>query len=248
MAERLQKLIARAGLASRRAAEALILSGRVRVNRRVVTTLGTKADPARDLIQVDDVVLRFREKTVYLVVNKPRGMLTDAHADGRPTIYRLLRGLRERVFPVGRLPYEAEGLLLLTNDGEFADALLRAHVPQTFWFKIKGPLREEEVSRLARLAARRNERSFSLKQVKSGPNPWYEVVLRAPRQDWLRNWLFRSGHPVEKVKRVGVGSLRLRELPAGHFRALTEAERRRLLEEAAESLNRRSLRRASEAS
>ncbi|MFQ5817317.1 MAG: pseudouridine synthase [Terriglobia bacterium] len=232
MAERLQKLIARAGLVSRRTAESWILSGRVRVNGRVVTTLGSKADPACDRVEVDDTVLRFSRTHAYLMLHKPRGTVTTAaDTQGRPTILDLLRRVPQRVFPVGRLPYEAEGLLLLTSDGAFADALLRAHLPQTFWLKVKGHLSQKEQAKLARVARRRGERTFSWKQVKPGPNPWYEAVLRAPRQDWLRAWLFRLGHPVEKLKRVAIGRLALGNLPVASVRALSETERRRLLKE-----------------
>lgn len=229
MAERLQKLIARAGLASRRTAESWILSGRVRVNGQVVTTLGTRADPATDRIQVDDAVLRFPRVQVYLMLHKPRGTLTTADDSlRRPTVYGLFRRLPRRVFPVGRLPYEAEGLLLLTSDGVFAEAHVRARLPQTFRLKVKGRLSADEEAKLRRVAARRGERAFSWKQVKAGPNPWYEAVVAAPRQDWLRAWLFRQGHPVEKLKRVAVGPVAMGELPVGAFRALTETERRLL--------------------
>lgn len=241
MAERLQKLIARAGLASRRTAEAWILSGRVRVNGRVVTQLGTRADPVRDRIQVDETLLRFPRAQVYLVFNKPRAAVTTA-ADprGRRTIYGFLRSLRERIFSVGRLPYEAEGLLLLTNDGEFADALLRAHLPQTFWLKVKGRLGDDEESKLAGAARRAGDSEFSWKLVKPGANPWYEAVVRAPRHDWLRERLFRLGHPVEKLRRVAIGPLTLGDLPSGHSRELTQAERHRLLAEMEQGQRRRS--------
>ncbi|MFQ5926109.1 MAG: pseudouridine synthase [Terriglobia bacterium] len=238
MAERLQKLIARAGLASRRTAEAWILSGRVRVNGRVVTTLGSKADPAGDRIEVDGSPLRFPRAHAYLMLHKPRGTLTTAADTQRGrTLSHLLRRVPQRVFSVGRLPYRAEGLLLLTSDGTFAAALLRAHLPQTFWLKVKGRLSREEEAKLVRIAQRRGERSFSWKQVKRGPNPWYEAVLSAPQQDWLRAWLFHSGHPVEKLKRVAVGRLALGDLPAGAFRVLSETERRHLLTETRRSCN-----------
>lgn len=233
MAERLQKLIARAGLASRRTAELWILSGRVRVNGRVVTALGTRADPAHDRIQVDDSRLRFPRTQVYLMLHKPRGtMTTAADTQGRRTVYALLPRLLQRVFSVGRLPYDTEGLLLMTSDGAFADTLLRGGLPQTYWLKVKGPLSAAEQAKLKRAAERRGEQAFSCRQVKAGANPWYEVVLSAPRQDWLRDWLFRLGHPVEKLRRIALGSLALGDLPVGACRSLTEGERQRLVEEA----------------
>ncbi|MGH9788071.1 MAG: pseudouridine synthase, partial [Candidatus Acidiferrales bacterium] len=144
MPERLQKLIARAGIASRRQAELLIQSGAVRVNGEVVKTLGTKADPTRDRIQVGSRLLRFPERPLYLLLHKPRGTVTTAtDPQRRRTVFHFLPGIRERVFSVGRLPYEVEGLLILTSDGEFADALLRGRLPQTYQFKVKGALEPE---------------------------------------------------------------------------------------------------------
>ena len=123
MRERLQKIVARAGVASRRTAEALIRAGAIRVNGRVVTELGSKADPGRDRIEVDGRLLKFPERTLCLLLNKPRGTVCTAHdPKSRPTVFHLLRGVRERLFVVGRLPYDVEGLLLLTNDGDFSDA------------------------------------------------------------------------------------------------------------------------------
>src|ERR1700719_299973 len=125
--ERLQKLIAHAGLASRRHAEQLILEGRVIVNGAVVTELGTKADPSRDYIKVDGKLIRRNEKLVYLALHKPKNCVTTvSDPEGRPTVMKLLRGVKERVYPVGRLDYASEGLLLLTNDGEFANRITTA--------------------------------------------------------------------------------------------------------------------------
>lgn len=233
MPERLQKLIARAGLTSRRTAEKLILSGRVRVNGHVIRTLGTKADPEVDRIEVDGKALRFPQAHLYLMLNKPRGYVTTA-ADpkGRRTVYALLKAVRQRVVPVGRLPYDAEGLLLLTSDGEFADTILRSRLPQTLWLKVKGTLAEAEQAKLVRAATQHGETSFLWKRVKAGANPWYETRLAGPRDDWLRNQLFRLGHPVEKLKRVALSSLFISDLPVGAFRSLTDAEQRRLLQEA----------------
>jgi pseudouridine synthase len=226
MPERLQKLIARAGIASRRQAELLIQAGEVRVNGEVVKTLGTKADPNRDRIQVGGRLLRFPERPVYLLLNKPRGVVTTASdPEGRRTVFHLLKEVRQRVFSVGRLPYEVEGLLVLTSDGEFADALLRGRLPQTYWFKVKGALEPPALARFQRQAGK-------AKPVKAGPNPWYEVTLTEPRGDRLRTALFRLGHPVEKLRRVALGSLRDPGLQTGEFRELTEKEVQRLRREA----------------
>jgi len=149
--ERLQKIIARAGLASRRRAEDLIRAGAVRVNGRVVTTLGTKADPACDRIEVGGQRLRLSARLLYYLLHKPRGTVcTASDPQGRRTVFHLLRRAPARVFSVGRLPYEAEGLLLLTNDGEFSDTLLRARLPQRYWLKVKSPLTAEESARVVK--------------------------------------------------------------------------------------------------
>ncbi|MBI2957072.1 MAG: rRNA pseudouridine synthase [Acidobacteria bacterium] len=233
MRERLQKIIARGGLASRRHAETLILTGEVRVNGQVITQLGAKADPAADVIEVSGRRLRLPVEHLYLLLNKPRGYVsTAADPKGRRTVFHLLKGIRQRVFTVGRLPYDVEGLLLLTSDGAWADALLRGRLPQTYWFKIKGALSEAECERLGRMAGRQQPEPQPVRRVKAGPNPWYEVTLVEPRGDWFRTALFRLGHPVEKVRRVALGSLRDPALAPGHFRPLTDKEVERLRREA----------------
>src|SRR5215813_6098904 len=139
--DRLQKIIAAAGIASRRKAEELISQGRVTVNGQIVSELGSKADPERDHIKVDGKLLRGPERHVYLLLNKPRGYVTTvSDPEGRPTVMSLLRSVGERIYPVGRLDYSSEGLLLLTNDGELANKLTRAasHVPKTYLVKISG--------------------------------------------------------------------------------------------------------------
>src|SRR5690348_7643652 len=139
--ERLQKIIAAAGIASRRNAEKLITSGAVSVNGQIVTELGTKADPDRDHIRVNGKLLRGAERHVYLLMNKPKGYVTTVHdPEGRPTVMNLLRRVGMRVYPVGRLDYASEGLLLLTNDGELANHLMKAasHVPKTYLVKVAG--------------------------------------------------------------------------------------------------------------
>jgi 23S rRNA pseudouridine2605 synthase len=233
MQERLQKLIARAGVASRRAAEALIEARLVRVNGKVVTALGTKADPATDKITVEGRPLRFPQNHVYYLLNKKRGTVcTRQDPKRRPTIFASLKKVRERVFPVGRLPFEVDGLLLLTTDGDFADKVLRGKMSQTYSLKIKGLLGPNELDRLHQQAARRQREPLRWRLVRRGPNPWHEVTISDPKADWFRTLLFRLGHPVEKMTRTGLGSLRDAKLPVGGFRELTQAERARLLREA----------------
>lgn len=229
MRERLQKLLARAGIASRRTAENLILAGAVRLNGKVVTRLGTKADPAQDRIEVEGRLLRFPVRDVYLLLYKPRGIVcTAADPQGRPTVLHLLKSIRQRVFTVGRLAFDVEGLLLLTSDGAWADALQRGQLPQTYYLKVKGELSASESARLEEVAGRRGTVPIRLRLVKPGVNPWYEVTLAEPRDDWLRTAFFRLGHPVEKVKRVAIGPLRAPGLSPGRFRELTDSEVERL--------------------
>lgn len=233
MRERLQKLMARAGIASRRASEQLILGGVVHVNGRVVTQLGAKADPATDRIEVEGRLLRLPSRRIYLLLNKPRRVVSTASdPEGRATVFDLVKRVRERLFTVGRLPYDVEGLLLMTNDGEWADGLLRGRLPQTYWFKVKGELAEESRLRLEQSVARHAGAPATVRRVKPGPNPWYEIQLVEPRGDWLRTALFRAGHPVEKVRRVALGSLRDPDLAPGRARELTPKEVERLAREA----------------
>src|SRR5215475_6042992 len=161
--ERLQKIIAAAGIASRRAAEKLITSGAVELNGQIVTELGTKADPDRDHIRVNGKLLRGPERHIYLLMNKPKGYVTTVHdPEGRPTVMDLLRGIRVRVYPVGRLDYASEGLLLLTNDGELAQGLMKAssHVPKTYVVKVAGSPDEAGLEKL-RQGLMISERPFS---------------------------------------------------------------------------------------
>src|SRR5499427_2867360 len=150
-AERLQKIIAAAGIASRRKAEELITQGRVSVNGHTVTELGSKADPQSDHIKVDGKLLHGAERHVYLVLNKPRGYVTTvSDPEGRPTVMSLIRGVGSRVYPVGRLDYASEGLLLMTNDGALAHRLMKAasHVPKTYVVKVSGKPREDAIAKL----------------------------------------------------------------------------------------------------
>ena len=152
-AERLQKIIAAAGIASRRRAEELITSGRVSVNGQIVSELGSKADPESDHIRVDGKLLRGPERHVYLVLNKPKGYVTTVtDPEGRPTVMNLVRGVGARVYPVGRLDYLSEGLLLMTNDGALVERLMHASskVPKTYWVKVSGTPPEEAIEKLRR--------------------------------------------------------------------------------------------------
>ena len=220
MEERLQKIMARAGLASRRRAEEMIVSGLVTVNGRVVTELGTKADESRDHIKVAGKLLRPESERVYLVLHKPKEVVsTLSDPEGRPSLRDLLQGVSERVFPVGRLEYHSSGLVFLTNDGELANRILKArHLRQTYQMKLKTLLTFDEIETLARSTGAR------ISRLRGKDAPWYEVTISDARRDALRKKLFQTGHPVDKMKRIGIGSLELGSLAPGRHRALSPAE------------------------
>lgn len=225
MLERLQKIIAQAGVASRRRAEDLIVSGQVEVNGNTVTTLGSKADPERDAIRVSGKLLRPAQRPITLALNKPEACVSSlSDPGGRPTLKDCLGGVSGRVFPVGRLEYHSTGLVLLTSDGAFAARLFRAlshGLAQTYLVKIKKPLAAAEIETITR-------RVCPIRIWRSGPNPWYEVRLISTRHDRLRNLLFELGHPVEKLRRTAIGPIELKELKSGRWRALRPEEVRAL--------------------
>ncbi len=249
-AERLQKIIAAAGIASRRKAEELISSGLVSVNGQTVTELGTKADPERDRIKVNGKLIGAPERHVYLLLHKPKGYVTTVtDPEGRPTVLDLVRGIGSRVYPVGRLDYSSEGLLLLTNDGELAQALTHAssHVPKTYLVKVSGQPKAEEIEKLRGGIMLRPERTplsvpagkrskdsrRSSSAVRTAPariellreaaNPWYEVSLIEGRNRQIRRMFEEIGHHVEKIKRVRYGPVEL-DVEPGKFRHLTRKE------------------------
>src|SRR6266571_7452171 len=231
--ERLQKIIAAAGIASRRAAEKLITGGAVSVNGQIVTELGTKADIEHDHIRVNGKLLHGVERHVYLLMNKPKGYVTTVHdPEGRPTVMDLLRGIRGRVYPVGRLDYASEGLLLLTNDGELANKLMKAtsHVTKTYVVKVAGvpaPDGIEKIRRGLSIPTDRGQRvrtaPAKVRLVRESDNPWYELTLTEGRNRQIRRMFEEIGHHVEKIKRVRYGPLSL-DIPPGEFRRLSAGE------------------------
>lgn len=235
--ERLQKIIAAAGVASRRKAEELIISGRVQVNGTVITELGSKADPESDHIRVNGKLLRGEQRHVYLLLNKPKGYVTTVKdPENRPTVMDLVRGVKGRVYPVGRLDYASEGLLLLTNDGELANQLMKAasHVPKTYVVKVAGMPTEEAIAKLRAgvsiaIDDRKRVRTApaAIRIVKEAANPWYEITLIEGRNRQIRRMFEAVGHHVEKIKRVRYGPLTL-DVPPGKYRALTLREMQRL--------------------
>ena len=234
--ERLQKILSRAGVTSRRKAETLMVEGRVTVNGTAVTELGSKADLDRDYIKVDGKLLRAPRRLVYIALNKPVNCVTTvSDPEGRATVMDLLRGLKERVFPVGRLDYHSEGLLLLTNDGEFANGLTSTsyHIPKTYLVKVNGVLSadEEEQFRAGVPMEGRKTAPARLKMVRRAVNPWYEVQLVEGRKNQIRVMFKHFGRLVEKLKRVRIGFLELGPIKPGEFRhlSLEEIERFRKL-------------------
>jgi 23S rRNA pseudouridine2605 synthase len=228
MLERLQKIISRAGISSRRHAEELIRSGQVRVNGVVVTELGAKADPDRDRVEAAGKVAQASEERVYILLNKPPEIVsTLADPEGRRTLRNLLVGVSQRVFPVGRLDYAASGAIFLTDDGELASRMLKASpfLPQTFWVKVKGRLSEAQLMSLTGVLYGSVQPLRAPRAVGKNPaNPWYEVQIVGPRRDVLRKHLEKIGHRMEKIKRVKLASLEADTVPEGHYRRLAPAE------------------------
>ncbi len=231
--ERLQKILAGAGVASRRKAEEIIAAGRVTVNGSVVTELGTKADLEQDEIVVDGKPLRMRQRLLYFLLNKPKGYVTTvSDPEGRATVMDLLPKDIERVYPVGRLDYGSEGLLLLTNDGALAQLLMKAgsHVPKTYLVKVSGRPSEKVIQRLRSGISipledgRRVKTSpAKIRLAENTPNPWYEVVLIEGRNRQIRRMFKEIGFDVEKIKRVQLGPIVL-DVEPGKYRSLTVKE------------------------
>lgn len=232
--ERLQKILANSGVASRRKAEEIILEGRVSVNGKTVTELGSKADPGRDHVKVDGRLIRLPERFLYIALNKPDNVVSTASdPQRRTTVLDLLEGVRGRVYPVGRLDYHSTGLILLTNDGEFANAITSAKsgVPKTYLVKSKGQLtpEEEEQFRTGIPLSGKRTSPAGLRLIRRGENPWYEVRLIEGRNQQIRIMFKHFGHLVEKLRRVRIGTVELGNLKPGEFRPLAAEEVRRLM-------------------
>ncbi len=227
--ERLQKILAHAGVASRRKAEELITAGRVSVNGKTVTELGSKADLSADKVKVDGRLLSAPKHHLYIAFNKPKDCVTTVHdPEGRQTVMSFFKGFQERLYPVGRLDYASEGLLLMTNDGEFANQLMSpaSHVTKTYLVKTNGALtseQEEEFRHGIPMHGRRTAPA-GLKLIRKTVNPWYEVRLVEGRQNQVRIMFKHFGRLVEKLKRVKIGFLDLGTLKPGAYRTLTNGE------------------------
>ena len=227
--ERLQKILARGGFSSRRAAEQLITEGRVRVNGRVVTELGSKADPQRDKVEVNGVRV-VAEKAVYVVIHKPRGVVTTmSDPEGRPTIRELLAPVGSRVYPVGRLDFATSGVLLATNDGAFAEGLMhpKKAVPKTYVVKVHGVMEAADLDRWRN--GIRLEDGMTLPAQAAlirldGDKTWIELTIREGRNQQIRRMGEATGFPVMRLARVSFAGISAEGLKPGAWRYLTPDE------------------------
>jgi 23S rRNA pseudouridine2605 synthase len=237
--ERLQKIIAHAGFASRREAETMIREGRVTVNGRVVTELGSKADPARDHIKVDGKLVTRAETHRYILLNKPKEVMSTVNdPEGRKTAVDLVKGVRERIYPVGRLDFQSEGLILLTNDGDLAYKISHPKhgSVKTYHVKVRGVPEQRIIEKLERGITIEGKRTVpcEIAQMKTTGrstgrgddegNSWYEVRLREGRNQQIRRMFKAVGHPVSKLRRVAIGPISDPQLNPGDWRELTPRE------------------------
>lgn len=230
MKVRLQKFLAMAGIASRRACEKLILDGRVQVNGKIVKELGIKVDPDVDEVRVDGEICRIKMKPVYIIMNKPKGVLTTVKDPfGRPTIIDLLAGVKERVFPVGRLDKDTEGLLIITNDGELSYKLThpKHQIDKTYIAKVMGVPDEKDIRRLRKGIFLEDGKTAPAKVriLKKGKNfAVLEIIIHEGRKRQVRRMCEAIGYPVLSLRRTHIGNLVLRGLAPGEWRYMTEEE------------------------
>ena len=234
MLERLQKILSKAGLASRREAETMITSGRVAVNGVVVTELGSKADPGHDRITLDGNPVRLKQARLYVLLYKPAGYVTTLKdPEGRPVVTALLEGIKERVYPVGRLDYNTEGLLLLTNDGDWANGLAhpRHEVEKEYLVKVRGTPNAEQMRRLAEGIDLDEGRTAPARVAlvrESEKNSHLSITIHEGRYRQVRRMCEAVGLTVAALKRIRYGFLQLGDLKPGEYRLLTADEAKRL--------------------
>ncbi len=228
--ERLQKFLSRAGVASRRAAEEMIRAGRVSVNGRVVTEMGAKVDPGRDAVRVDGRRVKAAAPRVTVMLHKPSGYVsTRRDPQGRRVVMELLgEGLRSRLYPVGRLDYDATGLLLLTSDGDLAHRLMHPshQVPRTYRVTVTGVVSQETLRQLRNgleIDGREVAAAVAVKK-REEDKTVLELTVWEGRYHLVKRLMENVGHPVSKLKRIALGSLRLGHLARGVYRPLTTAE------------------------
>ncbi len=228
---RLQKIIADAGIASRREAEKLIQEGKVTVNGKVIRELGFKADPTNDHIKVNDKLIRKIDRPIYIALNKPKEvMCTTSDPEERMTIFDIIKkDIKERLWPIGRLDYHSEGLIILTNDGELTLRLThpKYKVEKVYEVKVKDYPSEEKLEKLRKGIYLEDGKTLPCEIVffkKTKENSWFKLVLKEGKRQQIRRMFMRIGHPVMKLKRVAIGPLKLGKLPIGSYRHLTEKE------------------------
>ena len=223
--ERLQKIIARAGIASRRAAEKLITAGRVTVDGEVVSELGAQADPDKNKICVDGVALTFDAEKIYILLNKPRGYVSTAKDErGRPTVLDLVKEIPARIYPVGRLDFDSEGLILLTNDGELTNALIhpKFKVDKTYRVKISGAVTEENLNKL-RAGIELDDGLTAPAEISRLSADVIEITIHEGRNRQIRRMFAAVGCTVRRLRRIKFAGLSL-DVDTGKFRRLTAAE------------------------
>jgi len=233
MEERLQKILSKCGIASRRKAEELILEGQITVNGKTAT-LGMKADPEKDHIKVKGKLIRKPESKVYIMLNKPDKCITSvSDPEGRPTVRDFLQGVNAHVFPVGRLDYNSEGLVIMTNDGELSHAILhpKNKIPKTYLVKIDGVLEDKDIMKLEKgikLESGLTAPASVKKKKKTEKNSWIEITIHEGKKRQIRRMLESTGHPVKKLIRIRIDGLELGKLPPGCYRYLMPEEIKRL--------------------
>jgi 23S rRNA pseudouridine2605 synthase len=232
--ERLQKIIAEAGLTSRRKAELLIQQGRVTVNGQIVTQLGAKADLSRDHVKVDGKLIHESSRKYYILLNKPRQVISSVDDPQRRAKVTDLIDVKARIYPVGRLDYNTEGLILLTNDGDFAKIAGAAgeRLPKVYRVKVRSTPDESALARLRsgiRLKTGVKLAPCKIRAIKETANSWYEVTLTQGKNRQIRDMFEMVGHPVQKLRRIRIGFLTDNGLEVGQYRFLTPAEVQRIL-------------------
>lgn len=228
--ERLQKILSQAGVASRREAEKMILAGRVSVNGQKVTEMGSQADIEKDRITVDGKKITVSENKAYYLFHKPKNVIVTRYdPEDRPTVFDYLKDVPERVNPAGRLDFDSEGLLLLTNDGELLARLIhpRHQIPKIYHVKVKDIFPEEDLKKLEQgiLIGDYTTQPCHAKILKKDKyNTWIEVILKEGKNRQIRRMVEAIDHEVLSLIRVGIGPLRLEDLPKGMWRKLTRSE------------------------
>lgn len=232
--EKLQKVLQAAGIDSRRNIRQFIHDGRIKINNRVVTNPNCLVDIAADTVRLDDKKLKLKvEQKSYFIFHKPYGVVTTLNdPEGRPTLKDFIARIKERVYPVGRLDYNSEGLILLTNDGDLTNFVISAKnkIPKVYMVKIKGILKDEDRKKIKTKGIHMDGirvkpmRVDFIKKTPQGKNSWIRVTIVEGKKHIIRKMFKYIGHPVEKLKRTAIGTIRLKTLPAGHWRELTPDE------------------------